>query len=1243
MEDPGDETLEDFIEGDVIDDQEVRDGYGQTSLNQPPPPKPYIKSYIAILVTSLGGLDYSSDKQNAPYKLGIEAYLCLQDIEKWIVSHDQRENSWEVAVACAETGLVNDLVTILCMWNDSLNKKSTISGYSKKHDERIARKCLKLLVLLTLPLELSEGIFKQQLEHYSELKKYQLYYKKQILTYRNGFVLQAVIKILLPVIAKDKREREKIDYFIIKQCIVFFRNLLQIEPAGISKAKGKKLKQAELTENLPKGVDMDDVSIGACLGAFHDNLVFTFFLTFYSSIGVDKDFDPQMVANISQDILYNMVRHLSPGYIMYSKDVEKYSMEQAESSLALGDLLSKEKDMVNQLKKHTSSRHGRFGTLLSLQTPDLGRLTVSNSGNLLSRNDPIATFDQHKKWIKTARFKYTDDDEGVIQRHVAIGSTNRKAFNSFVTDFIDGAFNPFIKACTRVLSSSDNKGSDTQSKIQYVMIIAWFLEAQRERYGSNLSEVDYTLVGSALTDETFILLGSYFNEAVDEKKWELAHACMILLTEMLQVANTLSVSSLDENRYISTNLRKRIFKDHHISPIPPCVKNAHKRSPEFVDTCVALVDAMTKEMDIFAKTNMKEFIKEQKSRSYVKVYTNEQITIDDLDINDEQALESAADVLSKGRRDLRDKFIASLAHEGTIHSYISFIKRFNDVPEKSLKKAIKFLHRIFFSLKRYNLLFRLDFMLVLHNMLSPEGLLHTSNIRKHVEQFMNHFMKKLRQSLDDEPCLYVEMLFPGGVSTSPFDELEIRNIRRETLVHSIVEIKNGDSMDLEKKVAIMVAYLIDDGFKEVVDWLSQELEKVVTVRLQENSMDVPPDQDISDLPDDKERKPVIITSMYPSMKKKLVTEPRVRYLLKLAGASLPATTSQKCTFSGSEDVDQLIMVNTYIKIYLISPVSLEEGKTARDYVIKRNLKDQYKESNENRGYDSDAFQDIGYSSDDDDVAFGFHSDDEGRTKVGYMDDELDQIEDAIEANEHGSTGRGIAKKKSKHRSKKSKSRRRRSATGDLPMHELSDDEAERKSRHKHSTNADYKSMKYIVDSDEEDEEANAAFYARERRLRDLLESYDGNLTAEQMRALFHSAATNSGNNDNEDNDGIIDIIPPPKRQGDEIISPAVKRTKTAISDDEESEEELSAFKESNVHSVPVSDSEQSSEEESHNEQSENESSDNSDNEQTKVTSEEVDDDLGKHTELAVMDEDDEDNVPIRVKKRAVIEDDEDDE
>ncbi|KAK7677778.1 hypothetical protein QCA50_019210 [Cerrena zonata] len=103
---PIDEEVEDGVEEESEPEDRV------TKLNkQLKPNEDYtlkvLKAHISILVTAVGGPDHTSPIQPPPYKLGPEALGCLKDIKRWLRSVDTNNDSFDVALAIYEVGLVN--------------------------------------------------------------------------------------------------------------------------------------------------------------------------------------------------------------------------------------------------------------------------------------------------------------------------------------------------------------------------------------------------------------------------------------------------------------------------------------------------------------------------------------------------------------------------------------------------------------------------------------------------------------------------------------------------------------------------------------------------------------------------------------------------------------------------------------------------------------------------------------------------------------------------------------------------------------------------------------------------------------------------------------------------------------------------------------------------------------------------------------------------------------------------------
>ncbi|KAG7759256.1 hypothetical protein KL911_000393 [Ogataea haglerorum] len=121
-----------------------------------------LKSQILILCSALGGADDSGK-----YVLGVDALACLKDIKRWIKVVDDASDSWNVASACDDNGLVvNDLIPILVQ----LPARAAESNRAFYHSILLA--ALELLVALTRPLVLdTERASAAKIDLYIKLKK----------------------------------------------------------------------------------------------------------------------------------------------------------------------------------------------------------------------------------------------------------------------------------------------------------------------------------------------------------------------------------------------------------------------------------------------------------------------------------------------------------------------------------------------------------------------------------------------------------------------------------------------------------------------------------------------------------------------------------------------------------------------------------------------------------------------------------------------------------------------------------------------------------------------------------------------------------------------------------------------------------------------------------------------------------------------------------------------------------------
>ncbi len=528
---------------------------------------PVLKAHITSLVSALGGPDHTDP--NATYVLGDDALACLRDLKRWIKGYDEKQKKWDVARAISETSLVRgDLLNIIAIWEEKSDK-----GLNSKYFDKIAVACLELLVQLTWPLELTPGESTiNQVRHIQALQTSQLRYKHAILSHPSGKILHAIVRLTLPSIALPKIDRTSRDNGIIRLVVYFFRNLLRLEPQAAESvdSRGKsKSQNTSYKSNLPPEIDPDDISISTVIEEFDKQDVFDFLLMITG--GLSYEFDPDILGVGVMEAVYFLINQvkadelfeysaamielqppknpkngtITPLISSTSKPHSKLNFLNPNpktlttSGLQLQNLLLREHNIKRKIARDAPTRHNRFGSLLSIELENQNRMTVSGQNALLSEQRALNKLDASKKWRNpySDKINYDSDDNfGLI---TPISYRGLKILREFIEQFLDGAFNPLIMAMRKQLER-DADSILPLNQQQYLLVIAWFLEAEKDRRvkhadkynkkkfsekskiddDNELDEdttIDFGLIGAALRQENFIIIMKIMRESFESK------------------------------------------------------------------------------------------------------------------------------------------------------------------------------------------------------------------------------------------------------------------------------------------------------------------------------------------------------------------------------------------------------------------------------------------------------------------------------------------------------------------------------------------------------------------------------------------------------------------------------------------------------------------------------------------------------------------------------------------------------
>lgn len=1037
-----------------------------------------LKAHILVLVSALGGPDHGAGVSPPPYKLGHDALACLKDLKKWIKSVDERNRGHDVALACFESGLVvNDLLVILCQWDTDCKKTKKATRVL----EKVVLACLELLVLLTWPADPLALLLERQKLGFAAVNRAHVTYKKHILGYNGGQALKAVLRLALPTLAKPKLEREPRDNAVLRLVLFFLRNVAYIEPAAISYTRKSSSKQLTPYDSLPASVAPEDVSLNAVLATYQANKVTMFLLTISSSVG--SEFDKEMFGHLVLETVFLLSKGVDVQQVISNKRAvfgpQKDATSAPEASsetLKLQELLSEE---TRRKKIHTqsvSTRHGRFGSLLSIQNDDTSYV-VSGQDALHDTNLTLEKLDRLKKWNNKKSFKY-DANLFVSANPIYLNAGSAAILREFTEQFLaSGCFNNVVGCVSWMLSSSFTSlsaltimdSADAYEKATYFLHVAWFFKYKRERNQlwaekallDDQDPLDYGSVGTALSEVNFVLLLSYLRESHEAKDWNSLHVALVCLKEMLLIAFTIfSKDKGSENDEISDDMeladgiiRKLFSRKDFLDLLVAIPQTAAKHSPEYLSVVVEVIHIVLKSFESFANQDYKLYMKTKRKLSKKQ---QKKLLEQQHEYFDEEDEDEAKEVTSERKVDFKLTELRFFK-TATVSTYIEYLLRYEDLSNEEIKRCIGYFHRLFVIRKDFSGLYRLDFMHTLYQL--RKHLSRGSSIRKHVDEFISYFMKKFKVAFSRFP-VPVEVLFPRFedlaaktfISVGELDETDV-DISEPRLARDLEFV--DDDVLKEEKLMNLVIILAEAGKKELIKWLIRELDRILKTRLLEVA----------------EGPQIMVLEPNLTQKRLLINNAHIRLLLGEIGFEIPYLLTEKTELPVSISNESLTESMDLLQ-KLLNEVTSDETTG----IVLRGLREK------------NAYQDLDEEYDDGRYGFDMLESSLTAQRRGELDD-LEELESQMDQKKGIARKKGIRFETKQPRRQREKTRKvtekpKKSRRSRPPKSfEVNDDDEE---------DLGPKSAQFVHDSDDESgDEKMDDFFKREERLRQLLSDSGG--------------------------------------------------------------------------------------------------------------------------------------------------------
>ncbi|GAB1314277.1 Topoisomerase 1-associated factor 1 [Madurella fahalii] len=1011
---------------------------------------PQVRAHINSLVSALGG--YSVDDDDG-YKLGDDALEVLRDLKKWIRFYDEKTNRMDVARCLAEANLVStDLLHILATWPPSEN--------DSRYKARIALACFEVMVPLTWPIEKDrETMTINHHRHLPVLQLAQLGYKRAIINFDAAPILNTAVRVALPSMAIPIGDRTARDQGIIKLILYFLRNIAMITPPPGIKYDG----------------DESQISRSTLIDAFSYQDILLTILTIASNMG--DDFRTEDV--IVMEIIFHLVKRVDSSKLFVSeKRLNKIKADELTAAM------NKEAAMLRSYSKNAPTRHSRFGTMIWVKRENGKIATVSGQDALLDAATRERKMDSTKTFKPPRRARKEDMEPKGLGPPVSLDERARQQLRSFVSEFLDSGFNPLFSHIRKSLDREAPHVLDYH-RSQFFYLVSWFLEAERmrrkadreSRQPSAADEVgSFNLVAEVLNQEMFISMNRSLDRGYGDKDWPLLTTVMRCFNQILLTVQEMSDSGNEENEEIADNILSRLFYEETTHDAIANIARTYKdQGFEYLDACTELTHTFLRILEAYSKQNVDLQVRSRKrirrKKRAARAAGDQDGDEDQGDEDDSADDERQAEKTSQERKFDFKRFAHRFTPQGVVDTFVTFTKYYQDLNDSQLKRAHRYFYRVAFKQEMSVMLFRLDIIHLLYNMIKgPEPLIKNSSMFKEWEELSKQIIKRCIRKLEERPALFTELLFSKINSTAHYLEYGYEKQTVSTNPRPGAELEFKREVERDPQIAIVVGVLLDRNQTDHLEWIKKQLSEVESERRAwenvEKAMAVEtPEGETVTRPAaaDSTAQPASHSIIRPdtaARRTAMFKNPHLRLLMKLVGMerltpTLDESPDSTWVIPGTITADELKDSLSLINKAEFTPPTFEDGELAEDQLRRKSAPRKPRAA-----YDDDGDDMNGLINDDD-------------------DDDDEEGEDGILFPMGGPT----ARKPDARPAKKGQRRRRRGGREDdsqEPSDEQLDEKARLRRRKQLEKARRIKSALYVDPRDDEDDpERDREFFEKE--------------------------------------------------------------------------------------------------------------------------------------------------------------------
>lgn len=739
--------------------------------------------------------------------LGDDALDVLRDLKKWIRFYDEKMNRMDVARCIADSNVVDeDMLHILAMWTEN--------EPDSKFKARLALACLEVMVPLTWPFDKDpERLTMNIHRNMPVLELAQVRYKRAIINYDAARILHTAVRLALPSMAMPIGDRSPRDQGIIKLVLYFLRNTAMIVPPPGVKSDG----------------DPSQISRSALVDAFSYQDIFLFILTIASNMG--DDFRTEDV--VVMEILFHLLKRVNADRLFMSE--RQQGRAKADELVAM---MKKEEAMHRSYNKHAPTRHNRFGTTIWVKRDDGKMSTLSSQGALMDAAARRRKLDESKSFKPPKYRRKNEVDNSDLGPAPKLNSRAREQLRSFVEEFLDSGFNPLFQHIRKTLDRDAQHALHYHPR-QFFYLVAWFLRAERARQkagskeGENKAENDenaspFNLVAGVLNQEMFITLQRSMRSALDNKSWGDLIAVMRCFTQILLTVQEMTASGNETDEEIAENILGRLFYEDTVHDlVTGVIRNYNHQGFEFLDAATELTHHFVRILEAYSKKNVDMQVRSRRRARKKKrdAAKNGDMDGDDADElgGSEEDEQQAQKTVSERKFDF-ESFAQRFVPQGVVDTFVEFLKHYKELDDDQLKRAHRYFYRLAFKQNKAVMLFRVDIIHLLYNMIKgPAPLDKASSLYKDWEELVKQILKKCIRKIQERPTLVVEMLFSKNNEIAHYIETGTEREQKTARARAAAELEFRHTEDLSKQIGIVVGTLLDRNEIDHITWVKRVL------------------------------------------------------------------------------------------------------------------------------------------------------------------------------------------------------------------------------------------------------------------------------------------------------------------------------------------------------------------------------------------------------------------------------------